>query len=73
MFSGTGLNSFVPRDEKVTKNHTQFLITKIVFLIANTVTGHTIAKGLLKLLADLTINIVYVGDTTSYRQNPFIK
>lgn len=39
----------------------------------NIVTSHTIAKGLLKLLADLMINVTYGDDATSYWQNSFIK
>lgn len=59
MFSNTKLNSFIPRGEKGTQNHSQlsFLLLNLCFLIANVVANGTIAKIFLKLLTDLMINV----------------
>lgn len=51
----------------------KLLIAQSVFFLAITVANHTLAKGLLKLLADLIINVTYGDDTTCYWQNSIIK
>lgn len=59
MFSGTKSNSFVPRGEKVTRNHSQlsFLLLKLCSLLLTWLQVYTIARRLLKLSADLIINV----------------